>query len=300
MKLFDLHCDTLTACEKQALSLHHNNLHWDYTRACRLFEESFQILAIYTEDGTNEKDAWDTLLRILTFLKSENIPMVRTAHDLQTIRHGGLLAVENGNVIGSDIDKIEQLAAFGVVYMTITWNDSNLIGNGCFASSKEGLSSYGRRVIPALYRAGILPDVSHLNEAGFWDVCELSENRPFIASHSDSYTVCPHPRNLTDDQFCEIVRRGGLVGINLCGDHLGGHSFEQIERHLVRYWELGGAGTLALGMDLDGMDLPEEWGGIDIAKRLYAYLLDRQYPQNLIDQLFYENSRNFFTKSLTS
>ncbi len=299
MKLFDLHCDTLTECEKSGQSIRSNNLHWDFDRASTLFASSFQITAVYSPDGQTDEDAWKYFQRILSFMNTQSLPVVRTATDLSQFRHGVLLAVENGNVIGHDLSKIKMLASLGCVYVTLTWNGSNAIGNGCLSGKVEGLSAFGRQAVADMLRVGILPDTSHLNRAGFWDVVELSGGHPLLASHSDSDAVHAHPRNLTDEQFAAICQSGGLVGLNLCKDHLGTHSFEQIERHFAHYLDMDGESGVALGMDLDGMTLPEEWHGIEVAKRLYDYLLSRRYPQDLIDGLFFKNSYAFFTKALT-
>lgn len=300
MKLFDLHCDTATECEKRGLSLRSNSLHWDFDRACSLFTSSVQIAAIYIPDPTPEEDAWNDVQRVLSFLRREDIPTVYTANDLLTRSHGILPAIENGKAIGRDLTRLSALASRGIVYITVTWNGSNALGNGCLSGDDAGLTAFGKEAVKEMHRVGILPDVSHLNPAGFWDVAELSSGHPLLASHSDSFAVCAHPRNLTDEQFSVIQKSGGLVGLNLCREHLGVHSFEQIERHLVHFWELDGCQTTALGMDLDGTELPCDWNGVEVAVRLYEYLLGKQYPETLIRALFFENSHAFFTKTLTS
>lgn len=300
MKLFDLHCDTLTECEKHRLSMLSNPLHWDFKRACSLFTSSVQIAAIYVPDQTADKDAWDYVQRILSFLQKQSLPVIRTSNDLLLHKHGILIAIENGKGIGRDLSRLSTLALSGIVYITLTWNGSNSLGNGCLSGVHEGLTDFGKEAVSEMYRVGILPDISHLNQAGFWDVAALSNGRPLLASHSNSAAVHTHPRNLTDEQFLTIRQSGGLVGLNLCKEHLGEHSFEQIERHLSHFWELDGIKTVALGMDLDGTDIPTEWKGIEVAPRLYEYLLSKQYPEKWINDLFFENSYAFFMKTLTS
>ncbi len=300
MKLFDLHCDTLTECEKLSCSLYSNTLHWDFKRASSLFASCVQIAAIYISDHMTEEDAWEYVQRVLLFLEKQPVPVLRASNDCILRRHGVLLAVENGKLIGHELSRLSTLASLGVVYITLTWNGSNAIGNGCLSGSDAGLTDFGKNAVREMLHVGILPDVSHLNQAGFWDVFELSDGRPILASHSNSAAVHAHPRNLTDEQFSVIRQSGGLVGLNLCKDHLGEHSFEQLERHLVHFLELDGASTVALGMDLDGTDIPAEWNGVEVAVRLYDYLLSRQYPEPLIEALFFENSHAFFTKTLTS
>ena len=92
-------------------------------------------------------------------------------------------------------------------------NRDNLLC-GCAASGENiGLTGAGRDFVCEAERLGIIIDVSHMSEKGFWDLCEVL-NGPFMAGHSNSKKICPHPRNLTDEQFCEIVKRGGVAGIN--------------------------------------------------------------------------------------
>ncbi len=299
MKLFDLHCDTATECEKHSLSLLSNPLHWDFSRATSLFESSYQITAVYISDETPDEDAWSYASRVLSFIQAHRMPIIRSSHDLEMYPHGILLAIENGKVIGSDLTKLEELSSMGVVYITLTWNGCNRIGNGALSGERAGLTSFGKQVVQNMIHVGILPDVSHLNERGFWDVLELADGHAILASHSDSYSVHPHPRNITDEQFMAIRGSGGLVGLNLCDTHLGAHSFEQLEAHLDHYLCLGGENTVALGMDLDGTPIPKEWGGVGIAVRLYEYFLSKGYTQTLIDKLFFENSYSFFMKTLT-
>ena len=106
-----------------------------------------------------------------------------------------------------------RLAECGVRMLTLTWNGENELGSG--NETEKGLTQFGRGAVAALEAAGIVIDVSHLNDRGFWDLTQIV-SRPLVASHSDARAVRDHPRNLTDDQFCWIVRHGGLVGINYC------------------------------------------------------------------------------------
>ena len=299
MKLFDLHCDTATECEKLNYSMQSNPLHWDFSRISTLSESSRQITAVYIPDETTEKDAWSYALRVFSFIRSQNIPLISTADDLRFVPHGILLAVENGKLIGNDLSKLSHPSMHDVVYITLTWNGINRIGNGALSGKKDGLTPFGCEAVREMIRLGILPDVSHLNERGFWDVAELSEGYSLLASHSNSYTIHQHPRNVTDLQFTAIRDSGGLLGVNLCDAHLGKHSFGQLERHIDHFWSLGGEETVALGMDLDGTPIPSEWGGVEVACRLYEYFLMKGYPQELIDKLFFENSYSFFMKTLT-
>lgn len=205
------------------------------------------------------------------------------------------LAIEGAAALGGKLERVQQLRDRGVRLMTITWNGSNELAHGCFSLCDEGLTPFGKAAVREMERVGIFPDVSHLNPRGFDDLMACTAG-PVIATHSLSKTVCDHPRNLTDAQFTALCQRGGLVGLNLCAEHLGEQTFEQFERHLEHDLALGGEGCLALGCDLDGMDFPPEWNGIDAMMLLGDYLTRKNYQKTLIDRLFFDNAYQFFNK----
>lgn len=303
-----MHCDTLTACYADKTDLCRNRRHWDLARG-RRYAPWCQVMAVWVPDTLRGTAAFRYVRRVLEFARRQEkqfpqqMLLVRHAADLQaaaeTNRCAVLLAVENGAALGGRADRVAQLASWGVRVVTLTWNGDNELGHGCLSSCREGLTACGRQVLRELCRFGMVPDVSHLNEAGFWDVATQTE-QPFIASHSVSQAVLAHPRNLTDAQFGEIRRRGGLVGVNFCGDQLGEASFEAIYRHLSHFWELNGEATVAVGGDLDGTALPEGWQGIAVYEQLEAYLQKRHIPQKLLDRFFFQNAADFFASSLQS
>ena len=144
---------------------------------------------------------------------------------------------------------------------------------------------------------GIVVDVSHLSEKGFRDVARLAR-RPFVATHSDSKSVQDHPRNLTDDQFREIVRGGGLVGLNLYAPFVGGKGgVSDLLRHAERFLSLGGEKALAVGADFDGCELRAEIRGVGDMDRLYGAMCGR-FGKRTADDVFFNNAFRFFTENL--
>ena len=136
-------------------------------------------------------------------------------------------------------------------------------------------------------------DVSHLNVTGFWQVARLVKS-PIVASHSNAHAVCPHPRNLTDDQFRAILDSGGLVGINLYPPFLGGDDLPAIERHIAHFATLGGEKALCFGTDFDGMTPPKAWNGLSFMTKIWDYLQGRGYTLDFLEDLFYNNAYRFF------
>ena len=153
-------------------------------------------------------------------------------------------------------------------------------------------------------RRGIILDVSHLSEAGFWDVCVQTE-APFAATHSNSRVCCDHVRNLTDLQFQEILRRGGLVGINLYSPFLRDDGapaqIDDVLRHIDHFLSLGGQDCLALGADFDGCDsTPEGLQTVADMENLAEAMLSHGYVQSIVNGLFFDNAAAFFTRMLNS
>ena len=306
MRLFDLHCDTLTMCYNKEESLCINTGHLDLKRG-RRYDPWCQVFAVFVPDTVRGRAAWRYCRRVIEFSHgqekrfAQQFSFVADADRLNRAigsgRCTGILAVENGNAIGGDVRNIEKLAAYGVRLMSLTWNGDNDLAHGCFSDSRDGLTHLGRRAVREMYRVGIIPDVSHLNEAGFWEIATLSD-APFIASHSLSRTVREHPRNLTDAQFKEIRRRGGLVGVNLFVEFLGEASFEMVYRHIAHFLSLDGEATVAFGGDLDGMMLPVGWDGIAVYETIFEYLLKKGLSKALLDRIFFKNALDFFSSTL--
>lgn len=185
--------------------------------------------------------------------------------------------------------------------MTLTWNGSNEIANGCLSENSEGLTDFGFDAVKRMQQLGMFVDVSHLNEAGFYDVAELSKqsDKPFIATHSNSNEVHRHIRNLTNEQIMLIIDSGGLIGINLFRKFIGADSCDKVYAHIYKMLSLGAEKTLSIGSDFDGCTLIMELNGIDSMPRLYDYLLSRNIPQSVVDDVFFNNAYNFFVNNLS-
>ena len=303
MPLFDLHCDTLTECIRKGKSLYSNSLHWDVSRALR-FSPCAQVLAIWTPDTLRGQAATEAAKRAITLAnaaENSGFPSFRLWRKNETfpaIKENecvGVLGLESAAPLAGSLELFEEFADLDVKVITLTWNGDNEAASGVCGDENRGLTAFGKALLERMERQRIVADVSHLNERGFYDVC-YAIDQPFIASHSVSRAMFDHKRNLTDAQFSEIVRRGGLVGLNLCKAQLGEQSFAQFERHFAHFLDLGGENVLALGFDLDGTDLPDEWNGVAVNEALFAYLERRGYEKDLLLRVFYENERDFFQK----
>lgn len=159
-----------------------------------------------------------------------------------------------------------------------------------------GLTERGREFVAEMERLGIIPDVSHLSDAGFWDVLEVTE-KPFVASHSNAREICPNVRNMTDDMIRRLSERGGVMGLNFCADFLeekplgttNPGTIEAVARHARHIAAVGGIEVLGLGSDFDGIDTHEELPGAQSMGRLWEALHREGFTEGQLDRIFYQN-----------
>ncbi len=192
--------------------------------------------------------------------------------------------------------RLDALAEAGVRMVTLTWNGPNALGSGNDAA--DGLTAFGRVAVRELERRRIAVDVSHLNDAGFKDVCAVAD-RPFAASHSNARAICGHPRNLADWQLRELADRGGVAGLNFCRDFLSQTHADpmpdDVLRHVDHVLETAGEDVLALGSDYDGCDVPGWLDPCDRVGDLHA-LLAREFGRTVADKAFFGNAHAFFAR----
>lgn len=297
---FDGHCDTISRCEQTEEHLLQNSGHVDLVRG-ENFPAYAQIFALFFDAGNASGARFPVAERQYARLmreiaaNQERVTFCRTEAEVrcaaQTGRIAALLGIEGAEMLDCKMEHISTAAAWGTRYLTLTWNYANAISGSNQQCIHCGLSDYGRAFVRELYRCGILPDVSHLSDAGFWDMVSMGLG-PVIATHSNSRAICAHPRNLTDDMFRAIVQTGGVVGINFFQEFVGGaeQSFDSLLRHVDHYLELGGENTLCFGGDLDGCErLCGGMQGLQSIPTLYEALREHGYDVPLLDKLFFEN-----------
>ena len=296
---FDAHCDTVSRCLATGEGLRQNGGHIDLTRA-KSFARYAQFFALYHDAAEAPSDGmWAQCQRLHDCFVQETeqnrdlICRCRSAKEIdcavQSGKMAALLSIEGADLLECDIHRVETAADWGVRFLNPVWNRANpLSGTNC-EDAERGLSSEGRAFIRELERCGIYADVSHLSDAGFWDLVRLAK-KPIVASHSNSRALCPHRRNLTDDMFRAIRDSGGVVGINLYLDFVGGGTMDALVRHMEHFLSLGGEKTVCMGGDFDGCD--ELAGGMqDICgvPALYDALKKRGYDEALLNDIFWNN-----------
>ncbi|MBO4854707.1 MAG: membrane dipeptidase [Oscillospiraceae bacterium] len=303
---FDAHCDTVGCCLDGKRRLRQNELQLDLVRD-RAFSRRAQFFALFHDAAKAPADGmWAQCRRLYDcFCRETEVNgdlAVRCSTGSQidaataTGKAAALLSIEGADLLECDLKRINSVAAWGVKLLNLTWNRANLLSGSHREDTERGLSQTGRAFVRTLESCAIYPDVSHLSDAGFWDLARMAR-RPIVASHSNARAVCPHSRNLTDDQFRAIRDLGGVAGLNFCPAFVDEHnpSLDALVRHAEHFLDLGGEKTLCIGGDLDGCE-PAATGiaGTQDVPRLYEALAARGYSESLLNDIFWNNLRRLF------
>lgn len=304
-RVIDLHCDTLTECGKRGVGLISDAMpHFSLDRLPEGIRWC-QCMAVFMPDHLRGDAAESYFQEVYAIYERETAlhrrfltrvaDTARIAAALEETPFAAILTVEGGSALAGRLENLEKLWDRGVRMMTLTWNGANEIAGG--AATDEGFTPLGRQVVARMEQLGMAVDVSHLSDRAFWELCAFS-GKPFAASHSNARAVCGHRRNLTDDMFREIVRRGGVVGLNYSTHFIreggGSESIEDLLRHVHHYLELGGKGTLALGSDYDGTDIPPYLDGLGRIETLFEALDRSGIPQPVVEDILFHNANRFF------
>ena len=284
MDLFDLHCDTLTRCVKKSEPLASASGHISLERGARL-ERWGQVFAVFVPDTLRGQEAASYADRALNFYGSQRAEIEAVCTPV--------LAVENGNALAGDLRRLDEFAERGVRIVTLTWNGANELGHGARGEPSLGLTNFGKAAVRRMFELGIIPDVSHLNEAGFWDAVSLARiyGKSIWATHSNCYAVHPHRRNLSDEQLCAIFSCGGLVGISLYTEFLGGAgTARDVARHLAYVSALGGEDFVALGSDFDGCYVHPSLAGLEKLELLDSELERFGFTDTQRKKFFWSNA----------
>ncbi len=302
MELFDLHCDTLYRACNENSGLFNDCFHISFNKTGAI-SPYIQCMAVWIPDEYRNEKAMALFKKCCKRLEEEldgtDIRMIRSAQDVDFVSKSGgrgvLLTVEGGGVLGGRLENVDYLANRGVKMMTLTWNGACEVGDGVGVQNARGLTSFGKSVVAEMERHGVIVDVSHASEALFYDVAENAA-KPFAASHSNSKAICPHRRNLTDEQFSIIAGMGGIVGLNLSRDFLredgDNAKMSDVLKHSEHFLSLGGEKTLAIGTDFDGTDIPTDMTGIESMNDMFDLFL-KHYSEELVKDIFFNNAMRF-------
>lgn len=303
MRLFDLHCDTMTELFKDAGSLQHNNGHISLDRADYL-TEYVQTYAVFIPDEYRGVAAADYFDKIYAYYKEQiaQIGNMTEYADCKDSKFKALLSVEGGAAMNGTVEGLHHLADCGVKLITLTWNGRNELASGCFDEEDIGLTRFGREAVREMEKIRIAADVSHLSKKGFYDLADIAQ-KPFIASHSccdfvDNFKA--RHRNLTREQVKIIAEHGGVIGVNLWEKLLSNEnsSFDAVLRHMSTLIEWGNEKCVAMGTDFDGCSIHSDLAGIEKLAWLNEYLSKHGFDNKLLDDIFFANADRFFSNLL--
>lgn len=292
----DLHCDTLLTTRLESKSLKSATGHIDLKKLVNggALLQCFAAFIPTHETAAHYgiQDApWEFFMKLAAQFGQEmkthpdRLAPVRCFADIEQNRAKGLvsamLTVEDGGCIEGDPSRLKTMYELGVRLITLTWNYENCLGwpnSPDPALHAKGLKDFGLEALDEMGRLGIIVDVSHLSEGGFWDV--VRENKkPFVASHSCARALCDHSRNLTDEQLRALGDRGGVCGVNFYSKFLregAEHTAnEDILRHMAHIADRAGMEAVALGSDFDGIDCTLEMENYSGLAHLAERIADR-------------------------
>lgn len=313
ISLFDTHCDTAFELYRRQENLQENTCHISLSNA-GAYEKYVQLFAVWSDRRLDDQTCWEDFLKIadnfdrLIGIQSESIARVRTRTELDAVlaasKRAALLAVEDARLLAGDIDRLQVLYDKGVRCMTLLWGGETCIGGS--HNTQSGLTDFGKKVARGCFELGIVPDISHASEQSVDDVIEIADkyNKPFIATHSNSYSAYAHTRNLRDRHLEALMRLGGIVGVSMCTSHLRDCSqqnagIDDIVYHIDRYMELGAQDHLCFGCDFDGTDLPDGITHVGELCKVADALATRGYTTEQIEKIFWKNAYTFFQNQLT-
>ncbi len=322
MKVIDMHCDTISTLwmnkEKYPeYTLRKNDYHINLEKMQKgdyliqnfamfvhlrstqhPFEHCHDLIDLYYQEIEKNADliepifSYDDILRV----QKQN-------------KMGALLTIEEGGVTEGSLVKLRQFYRLGVRMLTLTWNFENGIGYPNFTleegqipdfkqpDTQHGLTPFGIKFVQEMEKLGMIIDVSHLSDAGFYDVLKYTK-KPFVASHSNARGVCEHCRNMSDDMIRQLAKRGGVMGINFCGDFLEEASstnqgirstVKNMVKHILYIKEIGGIDCIGLGSDYDGIERDIELRYCSMLPHLEQALYEAGFNEEEVAKIFYQN-----------
>lgn len=239
------------------------------------------------------------------------VKIARTVREIETCFAMDALAfvlhLEGAEAIQTDLSNLADYYQRGIRSIGLVWSRPNAFGNGvpfAFPQSPDtgaGLTDAGKALVRECNRLGIMVDLAHLNQRGFFDVAEIS-HEPLVVTHADVYAICPSSRNLTDTQIEAVGASGGVIGINF--EVMNTHpqsSIEQdvpltqITRHIDYIVDKIGIDHVAFGSDFDGADMPNDLHDVTGLPKLIDTLRASGYDDAALEKITYKNWLRVFT-----
>ena len=300
--MIDLHCDTIMQLldHPDSGDLYRNTWKIDIEKLQKAHSK-VQDFALFinlgeTNDPYGRYEEMRNLCTTQIHLYGEHIQHVLSYQDVESVyesgKIGALMSIEEGGVLGGDLDKLKQAYQDGVRLITLTWNYPNGLGEPHCGEQHKKLTPKGIEFVEAMQDLGIIVDCSHLNDAGTEQLGDILDV-PFVASHSNAREVTAHTRNLPDNLIKLIANKGGVIGLNFAQSFLGTSPVSRIEdivKHGLYLINKGGEDVVALGTDFDGIKPNTEIRDASEMYRLYDAFKEAGLSVEQCEKLFWKNA----------
>ena len=300
--MIDLHCDTIMQLldHPDSGDLYRNTWKIDIEKLQKAHSK-VQDFALFinlgeTNDLYGRYEEMRNLCTTQIHLYGEHIQHVLSYQDVKSVyesgKIGALMSIEEGGVLGGDLDKLKQAYQDGVRLITLTWNYPNGLGEPHCGEQHKKLTPKGIEFVEAMQDLGIIVDCSHLNDAGTEQLGDILDV-PFVASHSNAREVTAHTRNLPDNLIKLIANKGGVIGLNFAQSFLGTSPVSRIEdivKHGLYLINKGGEDVVALGTDFDGIKPNTEIKDASEMYRLYDAFKEAGLSMEQCEKLFWKNA----------
>lgn len=327
--IFDLHCDTICKISEakrkgEEIRLHKSYLQIDEEKLIQgnYFAQCFAIYIPNQYPDPFQRCLHDVEIYNDQIQQSEVLAPVYHYSDFEKNAKNGkisaVLTMEDGCPIGENFQNLYALHRKGVRMICLLHNLVNPIGNPNFgqyfadgspdttiANKTTGLTDFGRELVKEMNKLGIVIDVSHLSDKGFYDVIQLTK-KPIVASHSNARSVCAHVRNLTDDMLYKLAESGGVTGINYANhfmhdnEMLGKNTSECALQHIRYIKKKIGIDHIALGSDFDGIDPDIQISDASKISLMIAALEKDGFSSEEIEKITYKNALRVFKENMLS
>ena len=300
--MIDLHCDTIMQLldHPDSGDLYRNTWKIDIEKLQKAHSK-VQDFALFinlgdTNDPYGRYEEMRNLCTTQIHLYGEHIQHVLSYQDVESVyksgKIGALMSIEEGGVLGGDLDKLKQAYQDGVRLITLTWNYPNGLGEPHCGEQHKKLTPKGIEFVEAMQDLGIIVDCSHLNDAGTEQLGDILDV-PFVASHSNAREVTAHTRNLPDNLIKLIANKGGVIGLNFAQSFLGTSPISRIDdivKHGLYLINKGGEDVVALGTDFDGIKPNTEIKDASEMYRLYDAFKEAGLSVEQCEKLFWKNA----------
>lgn len=296
MKFADLHCDTPYRMYNEPTS----DLHITSEKTS-VFEKYTQVNAFWSDCGKTDADCYRAFIDIYdNFISKFENRVCFSKKDVESKDIAFILSVEDLRIVEDKPERLNELFNKGIRIATLTWKDTNILGGAW--NTDTGLTEYGHLITEEMLRIGIIPDLSHGSRKLIRDVYEICKKsgKSFCATHSNSFSVYSHKRNLTDEDARLIADTGGIIGISLYPTHLSKNNSDTntVINHIDHYINLVGCDSVGFGCDFDGIDLLPS--GISDVSSMLQFLdkLSSKYGEALAEKILYNNVNNYLLNNM--